>query len=65
MSTRNAWFTPLLSNVLRGTLDRYAMSCERARLRTMSESELSDMGLSRRDAMGESMRPFWQGTRCS
>jgi len=65
MTTRNAWFTPLLSTALRGTLDRYAIARERARLRDMSDTELSDIGLSRRAALGEAGRPFWQGRRCS
>ena len=64
MAARDIWFTPLLSTALRGTLDRYAITRERARLREMSEAELSDIGLSRRDALGEARRPFWQGRRC-
>jgi|GEM_PF-3991230 len=63
MSVRKAWFTPLLSSALRGTLDRYAISGERARLRDMSDSELHDIGVTRRDALGEARRPFWQGRR--
>jgi len=36
MAARDIWFTPLLSTALRGTLDRYAIARERARLREMS-----------------------------
>jgi len=64
MSARTVWFTPLLATALRGTLDRYAISRERARMRDMSDAQLDDLGLSRRDALGEAMRPFWQGRRC-
>lgn len=63
MSVRNAWFTPLISSALRQTLDRYAIVRERARLREMSDGQLADIGLSRRDALGEAQRPFWQGRR--
>jgi len=69
MPIRDAWFTTLLTNALRGTLhgtlDRYAIASERARLRDMGEAALADMGLTRRDAQCEARRPFWQGQRCS
>lgn len=64
MASRISWFTPLLSTALRGALDRYAIACERARLRRMDDADLSDIGLSRREALGEARRPFWQGRRC-
>jgi len=65
MPIRDAWFTTLLTNALRGTLDRYAIASERARLRDMGEAALADIGLTRRDAQCEARRPFWQGQRCS
>lgn len=65
MSIRDTWFTALLSDGLRSTLDRYAIARERAHLRDMDEAELSDIGLSRREALREAQRPFWQGQRCS
>ncbi len=64
MPVRHAWFTPLLSTALRGTLDRYALSRERARLREMSDAQLSDLGITRPSALAEARRPFWDGTRC-
>lgn len=64
MPFRDNWFASILLDALRTGLDRYAIARERARLREMSETELSDIGLTRRDALGEAMRPFWQGHRC-
>ncbi len=64
MPTRDTWFIVLLVNALRSTLDRYAIARERASLREMSDTRLSDIGLSRRDALDEAIRPFWQGRRC-
>lgn len=64
MPFRDSWFASTLLDALRGGLDRYAIARERARLREMSETELFDIGLTRRDALNEAMRPFWQGQRC-
>ncbi len=64
MSFRDNWFTAILWKAAHGGVDRYAIARERARLREMSETELSDIGISRREAIDESMRPFWQGRRC-
>ncbi len=64
MPFRDNWFTATLSNSVRAGLDRYAIARERARLREMSDAELSDIGISRREALSEATRPFWQGQRC-
>ena len=63
MSIRDGWFARLLWSGILETLDRVAVAQERTRLREMSESELSDIGLSRRDASCEAIRPFWEGRR--
>ena len=64
MTSGDAWFPALAPSILHGGLDRLAIARERTRLREMSETELSDIGLSRREAAREAARPFWQGVRC-
>ena len=64
MAVRDNWFALILRDALRDGLDRYAIARERERLREMSAAELSDIGLTRQDALNEAKRPFWQGRRC-
>ena len=63
MSFSDAWYVKIAADGVLNALDRYAIAGERARLRTMGEEQLSDMGLTRRDALSEARRPFWQGCR--
>jgi len=64
MDPRDRWLVSILRNAILTCLDRYAIAGERARLFDMSAAELSDIGLSRQDALGEATRPFWEGRRC-
>lgn len=36
-------------------------SCQRQQLADLSPEQLLDMGISRQEAMAESMKPFWRG----
>ncbi len=64
MPIRDAWYMRIVTDGLRTALDRYALMGERARLRDMGDEQLADIGLTRRDALNEARRSFWQGCRC-
>ncbi len=64
MPMRDTWYLKIATNGVRGALDRYAMIGERRQLRELSEAQLTDIGLTRHQALGEARRPFWQGQRC-
>lgn len=65
MTMRDTWFGPLVVAGARAMLDRFAIAGERARLRSLTDAQLSDLGLTRKQVKREASRPFWQGTRCS
>ena len=63
MPIRDRWYARLLRSAVLEILDRVSIAHERNRLGKMTDIELLDIGIRRRDALREARQPFWKGRR--